>query len=444
MGWWDDLWKGFSDVGDNLNNFWGNAQKNVNNMGGFTNPAGTPVVPTNNNLFMGGGGGTFGSRPKATLKEDRDSGRVAGSSPWKPGDGGVKAAPPAETPGLNPDTSVGNSAIMQGYLREIQDRLARSRAVAPTVALNTQPIDSAKETSIRALQEALQSVVSNVEQARANTKSAYGQAKTDTQGAYDHIVANSRKEGKKAAEDSGDYVQKALADASSVAMSGVNQDMTNSDKLLAEAASSLGGNKAVVDAVDKRVDPNNSTETIRNNISQNYQDTANNAATQTGRDINAASRYADTIASDGAGAIASLVAELANRNNMYDRDIADAQTANASNVANIQSTYADKLMQAQLAQQQEQSSLNNAAWQTNTNNEANALQGMIDLIGADNNSRLEQEMAALEASNSANNSGSRSQDKQLEILLEGLVKRTDKNTLSQEDMLELLRQIQAG
>lgn len=430
MGFWDDLW--------------GNLKDNVNNMGGMTNPAGPPpIVPTNHNLFgNGGAGGSFGSRPrpKSTLKEER---REASSTPWKSGDGGVKAAPtPApQTPGLSVG-AVDNSAITEGYLREIQDRLKNSRAVAPTVTLNTAPIDDAKMASVKALEQALASVVANIGQARTNTNQAYGQAKDSTQGAYDHIVGNSRREGKKAAEDSGDYAQEAMSNAASVALAGTNQDMTNSDDLLAKAAANLGGNRAVVNAVDKNVDPNNSTETIRNNISQNYQDSANNAASQTARDINASGRMADTIASDGAGAISNLMAELANRNNQYDRDLVDARNTNASNTANIQSSYADKLMQAQLAQQQEQNTLNNSAWQTNVANDSNALQGMIDLIGGENKSRMEQELMAAEAMQKQSSNSDQSRNDQLEILLKGLVSNTDKNTLGQEDIMELLRQIQ--
>ena len=430
MGFWDDLW--------------GNLQDNVNRMGGMSNVAGPPpIVPTNHNLFGNGAGGSFGSRPKpkANLKEER--GREASSTPWKSGDGGVKAAPaPApQSPGLSMG-AVDNSAITEGYLREIQDRLANSRAVAPTVTLNTAPIDDAKMASVKALEQALASVVANIGQARSNTNQAYGQAKESTQGAYDHIVDNSRREGKKAAKDSGNYAQEAMSNAASVALAGTNQDMTNSDDLLAKAAANLGGNKAVVNAVDKNVDPNNSTETIRNNISQNYQDSANNAASQTARDINASGRMADTIASDGAGAISDLMAELANRNNQYDRDTVDAQNTNASNTANIQSSYADKLMQAQLAQQQEQNTLNNSAWQTNVANDSNALQGMIDLIGGENKSRMEQELMAAEAMQKQSSNSDRSRNDQLEILLKGLVSNTDKNTLGQEDIMELLRQIQ--
>lgn len=344
-------------------------------------------------------------------------------------------------PGLSAN-AVTDSSITEGYLREIQDRLANSRAVAPTVNLNTRPVDEAKDASLKALQQALQSVIGNTERARTNTKQAYGEAQESTQGAYDHIVGNSRREGKKAAEDSGNYAQEAMSNAASVALAGTNQDMTNSDDLLAKAAANLGGNKAVVNAVDKKVDPNNSTESIRNNISQNYQDSANNAASQTARDITASGRMADTIASDGAGAISDLVAELANRNNQYDRDIVDAQNTNASNTANIQSSYADKLMQAQLAQQQEQNSLNNSAWQTNVANDSNALQGMIDLIGSENKGRMEQELMNAEALQKQSSTTDRSKNDQLEILLKGLVSNTDKNTLGQEDIMELLRQIQ--
>lgn len=434
MAFWDDWFK---------SDFWNPLKDSINNQGGFTNPATKPITHMNNTF--GGAGGSF-AKPKgaklkeATNSESRDSGRIAASTPWKSGDGGVTAPPPvADIPNAN---AADQNAVLEGYLREIQDRLASNKAVAPTITLNTKPIDTAKEASLKALTNALNSVVGGIEVARNNTKQAYGQAKTDTQGAYDHVVANSRKEGKKAAEDSGNYTQKALSDAASLAMAGINQDMTNSDAMQAQASKNLGGSASALKEIDRNVNPNDSTGTIRNNIAQDFQAQAGNAARQTSRDINASSRYADTIASDGASAIADLVAELASRNNQYDRDISDARSSNATNVANVQSTYADKLMQAQLAQQQEQNAVDRTAWQTNVNNDSAALQGMIDLIGSDNKSRLEQELIAQEAAAKNANSGQRSNDKQLEILLEGLMKNTEKNSINRDDILEMIRQLQ--
>lgn len=426
--WWNNFWNGVKET------YTPNQQtmKSYNDLNTHYS-----VFGTGNH---GAGRKTEPVLKEATNSEYRKNNPLAGHrGPYTPEPKAAAPSPPVDVPNSNASDQ---SAVLEGYLKEIQDRLASNKAVAPTISLNTRPIDSAKDASLKALTNALNSVVGGIEVARNNTKQAYGQAQTDTQGAYDHIVANSRKEGKKAAEESGDYTQKALADAASLAMAGVNQDMTNSDNMQAQAAKNLGGNASVLREIDRKVDPNDSTGTIRNNISQDFQAQAGNAARQTSRDINASSRYADTIASDGASAISDLIAELAGRNNQYDRDISDAKSSNATNVANVQSTYADKLMQAQLAQQQEQNSVDRSAWQTNVNNDSAALQGMIDLIGGENKSRLEQELIAQEAAAKNANSGQRSSDKQLEILLEGLMKNTDKNSINKDDILEMLRQIQ--
>lgn len=353
--------------------------------------------------------------------------------------GNGPSANPAPAPAPPPPTTGDSgSAVLEGYMRDIQDRLARSKAVAPTIGLNTAPIDQAKESSLNSLAQALDTVVKSIGTARTNTNSAYGDARAQTQGSYDAIENRSRVEGKSAAKESGKTVSDELAKSASVAMAGINENMTDSDALLREASKNLGGGNAVVNSVQNKVDPNGSSETIRNNISQNYQDRSGNAAEQTGRDINASGRYADTIGTDGASAIADLMATLAGRNNQYDRDIVDAQSQSAGNKASLESQYADKLMSGQLAQQQEQNQVNQQAWQTNTTNDSNALQGMIDLLnqeGAANAKVAEGQASQQQYDQKAKNS-------QLEILLKGLVGNTDKNTLNPEDIKQLLAAIQ--
>ena len=227
-------------------------------------------------------------------------------------------------------------------------------------------------------------------------------------------------------------------------MAGINQNLTESDDLIAAASKNLGGNNAALKEIDKKVDPYNSTETVRNNIAENYQDQAGNAARQTSRDVQAAGRYADTIGTDGANAIANLMAELAGRNNQYDRDLVDAKNTHAGNLANINSTYADKLMQAQLAQQQEQNSVNQAAWQTNINNDNAALQGMLDLINSESKARNDQAMETLKM-NQQNSSGRDYSEKyrsdQQNTILKGLIDDMSRNGGKNKD--ELLRMLQA-
>lgn len=366
------------------------------------------------------------------VKQNNGGRDMFGNGPEVFGQG--RLGPPAEAAPSPNDSGV----QLEGYLREIQDRLARSKATAPTINLDTKPIDSARESSVGALAQALETVLKATETARGNTNTAYGNAKEETQAGYDAIENRSRVEGKKAAQDSGKTVSDELAKSASVAMAGINQQSTDADALMKQASANLGGNNAALAEIQNKVDPNNSSDSVRNNISQSYQDRAGNAANQTGRDINASARYADTIGTDGASAIANLMSELAGRNNQYDRDIQSAQTSNAGNLASLESSYADKLMQAQLAQQQEQNRVDQSAWQTNTSNDSNALSGMLDLFGQENSARLkaEQDQGSQQAQSD------RARNNQLEILLKGLVSNTDKNTLNPEDIQQLLAAIQ--
>lgn len=434
---WQDFWGNIGDV------FNGNAQKQWRDSLGQPNSSPSIGAPGP----MGGGINPelfkAENKPKATnstlsfneLVKKNNNGRdmfgQGGPEVFGQGRLSTPAAPPQEAPN--------NSGVqLEGYLREIQDRLARSKATAPTINLDTKPIDSARDSSLSALAQALDVVMKSTESARANTSQAYGSAKAETQAGYDAIEERSRVEGKKSAQDAGKNTSDELAKAASVAMAGINQDSTDADAIQQTASNNLGGSNAALREIQGKVDPNNSADSIRNNIAATYQDRAGNAANQTGRDITAAGRYADTIGTDGASAIANLMSELAGRNNQYDRDIQSAQTANAGNVASLESGYADKLMQAQLAQQQEQNRVNQQAWQTNTSNDSNALSGMLDLFGQENAASLK----AQEAQSSQQSNADRAKNDQLEILLKGLVSNTDKNTLNPEDIRQLLAAIQ--
>lgn len=435
MSGWDDFWKNISQwkgLGADPNSGLNTGQEEIRQ-----NVAGTPTKSSSifNKIQP--------PRSQNSTVEYVDPIKAKfdqGNQPFVFGRDTPKSSAPQEIPTA---PAPNNSSVqLEGYLREIQDRLAQSKATAPTINLDTKPIDSARESSVAALAQALDVVMKSTETARGRTTQAYGDAKAETQGAYNAIEDRSRVEGKAAAKESGRNTSDELAKSASVAMAGINQDSTDADAMMKQASNNLGGSNAALREIQGNVDPNNSADTVRNNIAQTYQDRAGNAANQTGRDIQASNRMADTIGTDGAGAIANLMSELAGRNNQYDRDIQAAQTSNAGNVASLESGYADKIMQAQLAQQQEQNAVNNTAWQTNTANDSNALNGMLDLFGQENSASLESAKIAQEAAASQQSNADRSKSDQLEILLKGLVSNTDKNSLNPEDIQQLLAAIQ--
>lgn len=426
MSWWDDFWKGLTTV---------KGEDRQQSPSAFRMSG--PNYEAPNREPANRQAAAPPRRDTSTLQA------VPSEDMWKTrskvfGNNNMTNRPPADSLPPVAEVPTDNSNVLEGYLREIQDRLARSEATAPTINLDTKPIDTAHNASTDALAQALDMVLKSVEGARANTNQAYGNARAETQGSYDAIEGRSRVEGKKFAEDAGKNTSDELAKAASVAMAGINQNSTDSDKLQQTSSNNLGGSNAALREIQKNVDPNNTADSIRNNIASSYQDQAGNAARQTGRDVTAAGRYADTIGTDGASAIADLMSQLAGRNNQFDRDIQSAQTSNAGNVASLESSYADKLMQAQLAKQQEQNSVNQQAWQTNTTNDSNALSGMLDLFSQENEASLGQQQ--LKAEQDSNNS--RAKNDQILALLKGMVGNTERNTMSPEDIEQLLASIQ--
>lgn len=368
------------------------------------------------------------------------------------------SGPATQLPGVENQQTL-NTSGLEKYMSEIQKRLGDSRAVAPTFTLDRKPIDDAKATSNESLKEALDAVVGAIESARGNTNKTYGTARTNTSNTYDAIVDSSRTEGKAGAKESGKIVSDELAKAASVAMTGINKSATDSEAHLKEASSNLGGNSAALKEIQKTVDPNGSANSIRDNIATEYQGRAGDAANQVGRDIAASGRMADSIASEGADNLAGLDATLAARNNEYDRDKANSKSTYAGQRASLDSTYADKLMQAQLAQQQAQAGADQSAWQINTQNDATALQSMIGLINGEssaNNSanqsqrKFDQDYALLQqkqtgdqklAEQKAKASAAKGgNNKIMEILIDAMANSTDKNRLNPEDIKLLMDQ----
>lgn len=352
--------------------------------------------------------------------------------------GGTGLGNPNYAPAPQPQKTAGVEEALMGYLDEIRTRLNNSRATPAEIALNTKPIEQAREASMASLQAAMDSVLGSLNGARANTKSNYNLAKEDTQASYDALEARSRKEGKANAESSGDRVSSELEKAASVAMAGINTEATD-DKALRDAARANlgGGGSAAEAAIMAKVDPNGRSNQIRDNIAQTYQSEAGNAAEETARQVNAASRFSDTLGAEGASAIADLMAQLAGRMGDYDRDEQGYRNGFATNKASLESTYADKVMQAQLAQQQAQNSANQQAWQFNTQNDANALQGMIDLSNQTIKSNQESDSMAARAERDAANA----KNDQILATLKGFFSNTDRNTASLEQIQGILAQL---